>query len=221
MATASVFIAAEERELKGLMSRIPHQPLAWPDAQFARVSGTRILLANGAGPRSIEQLFRNMEPDDTFHVKEFVSTGFCGALDPSLKVGDIVVWGGPVQTSLPYVEGEIWSEDRVLATAEDKRQLRARTGATVVEMEFAAVQKKAREWGVPCRAVRVVSDTAGEDLPLDFNRYRDGDGRFQVGRIALAGLLRPFTVLPELMRLDRQSRLAAENLGAFLADCKF
>ena len=109
----------------------------------------------------------------------------------------------------------------VIVTADEKRRLRERTGATVVEMEFAAVQKIAREWGVPCRAVRVVSDTAGEDLPLDFNRYRDGEGRFQIGRIALAGLLRPFTALPGLMRLDRQSQVAAESLGAFLADCKF
>jgi hypothetical protein len=221
MATASVLIAAEERELKGLLGRVPHEPMAWPDAAFARVSGVRILLANGAGPRSVEQMFRNTEPDDTFHVKEFVSVGFCGALDPALKVGDIVVWGGPVETKLPYVEGEIWSEDRVIVTADEKRRLRERTGATVVEMEFAAVQKIAREWGVPCRAVRVVSDTAGEDLPLDFNRYRDGEGRFQIGRIALAGLLRPFTALPGLMRLDRQSQVAAESLGAFLADCKF
>jgi adenosylhomocysteine nucleosidase len=221
MATASVLIAAEERELKGLLKRLPHQPLAWPDAAFARVSGSRILLANGAGPRSVEQMFENMSPDEGFNIQLMVSVGFCGALDPALKVGDIVVWGGPVETKLPYVQGEIWSEDRVIVTADQKRQLRERTGATVVEMEFAAVQNKAREWGVPCRAVRVVSDTAGENLPLDFNRYRDGDGRFQVGRIALAGLLRPFTVLPELMRLDRQSRLAAENLGAFLADCKF
>lgn len=220
MVTASVFIAAEERELKGLMSRVQHQTLPWPNAAFSQVSGNRIFLANGAGPRAVEQLFAAMEPDQQFKVTEFISTGFCGALDPSLKVGDIVVWGGPVTSTLPYVGGEIWSEDRVVVTAEDKRRLRERTGATVVEMEFAAVQKKAREWGVPCRAIRVVSDTAEESLPLDFNRYRDGDGRFQVGRIALAGMLRPFTVLPELMRLDRQSRLAAENLGAFLADCK-
>ena len=56
MATASVLIAAEERELKGLLGRVPHEPMAWPDAAFARVSGVRILLANGAGPRSVEQM---------------------------------------------------------------------------------------------------------------------------------------------------------------------
>ncbi len=93
-----------------------------------------------------------------------ISTGFCGALDPALRVGEIVRDG-------------IWTEDRVGVTAEDKRRLRQQTGARVVEMEFAAVSAKAAEWGVPCKAIRVVSDTALEDLPLDFNRYRDGDGR--------------------------------------------
>ncbi len=88
-------------------------------------------------------------------------------------------------------------------------------------MEFAAVQAKALEWGVPCRAVRAVSDTAGEDLPLDLNRYRDGDGRFQLARIALAGILRPFTVLPKLMRLNRNSKLAADKLGEFFVSSEF
>jgi adenosylhomocysteine nucleosidase len=140
-------------------------------------------------------------------VTEVISTGFCGALDPALAIGDIVVG-----------TGEIWSEDRVAVSAEDKRRLREKTGARVVEMEFAAVQAKALEWGVPCRAVRVVSDTAGEDLPLDLNRYRDAEGRFQLARIAVAGVLRPFTVLPGLLRLDRNSRVAAEKLGEFFVN---
>jgi adenosylhomocysteine nucleosidase len=146
-----------------------------------------------------------------WQVAEMISTGFCGALDPTLQIGDIVVAGAD----------EVWSEDRVAVRAEEKRQLRERTGARVVEMEFAAVQAKAREWGVPCRAIRVVSDTAGENLPLDFNRYRDADGRFQLARIAIAGLLRPFTVLPKLMQLGRNSRLAAEKLGEFFVNSKF
>jgi hypothetical protein len=65
-----------------------------------------------------------------------------------------------------------------------------------------------------------VSDVAGEDLPLDFNRYRDADGRFNRARIALAAMGRPFSVLPGLLRLDRNCRRAAERLGEFLANCQ-
>ena len=133
------------------------------------------------------------------------------ALDPALRVGDIVV----------SREAKIWSADRVAVSSEEKRQLRQSTGAAVVEMESAAVAEKARKWGLPFRAVKVVSDMADEDLPLDFNQYRDREGRFQVPRIAAAALLHPFRTIPPLLRLNRNCRRAAESLGEFLADCEF
>jgi hypothetical protein len=86
-------------------------------------------------------------------------------------------------------------------------------------MESAAVAAKAREWGVPFRCIKVVSDIAQEDMPLDFNRYRDSAGRFSRSRIALAAMRHPFTAIPKLLRLDRNCRHAAEKLGEFFADC--
>ncbi|MCU1339930.1 MAG: putative phosphorylase, family 1 [Bryobacterales bacterium] len=118
------------------------------------------------------------------------------------------------------MQGDVVSVDRVAITVQEKCELRTATGAAVVEMESAAVAQKAREWDVPFGCVRVVSDAAGEDLPLDFNQYRDADGRFERTRIALAALSRPFTVLPGLVRLDRHCRRAAERLGEFLANCE-
>ena len=70
-------------------------------------------------------------------------------------------------------------------------------------------------------AVKVVSDAANEDLPLDFNQFRDPDGRFQARRIAATALLHPFSTMPALLRLDRNCRRASENLGEFFADCEF
>jgi adenosylhomocysteine nucleosidase len=213
MATAEtlLIVAAESRELAGLLRRTgPGAPVESP-ARFARevrLRGRRaVLIANGPGPRLVRQaLAENVWKK--WNVTQLISAGFCGALDPELRVGDIVTDG-------------IWSQDRVATTAEQKRQLRERTGARVVEMEYAAVVAVASSWGLPCRAAKVVSDTAQEDLPLDFNQYRDQEGRFQSPRIALAGMLRPFSTLPALLRLNRNSKLAAEKLGAFLADCKF
>ena len=88
-------------------------------------------------------------------------------------------------------------------------------------MEYSAVAEIARRWDIPCRAIRVISDTVEENLPLDFNHYRDKNGRFQTGRIAVAGLFRPFSVLPALMRLGRNAGIASEKLGAFFANCQF
>jgi adenosylhomocysteine nucleosidase len=208
---STLIVAAEAREFAGLLKRVgPGTAVSAPNIAFVRdiqLHGRRaILVANGPGPRLVNQMLASPVIQE-WNVTEVISTGFCGALDPSLAIGDIVV-----------ETGEIWSEDRVAVRAEDKRRLRERTGARVVEMEFAAVQAKAQEWGIPCRAVRVVSDTAGEDLPLDLNLYRDAEGRFQLTRIAVAGLLRPFTVLPRLMQLDRNSRFASEKLGEFFVN---
>jgi len=216
MAIASkLLVAAEAREFAGLLSLLGEgRPIACPQAAFSRevtLQGQRaILLANGPGPRLVNQMLASPVIQE-WNVTEIISTGFCGALDPALRIGDIVV----------AEEGDIWSEDRVAVAAEEKRLLFLRTGARVVEMEFAAVQAKAAEWRVPCLAVRVVSDTAKEDLPLDFNRYRDANGRFQLARIALAGLMRPFTVLPQLLRLDRNSKVATKKLGEFLVHSKY
>jgi adenosylhomocysteine nucleosidase len=156
------------------------------------------------------------------NVDGIISTGFCGALDPALQVGNIVVWGdAALAADAPFVRGEIFSADRVAVTASEKRALRNRTGAVAVEMEAAAVKNKATAWGVPFMCIRVVSDTAADDMPLDFNRFRNADGNFSRTRIALAAMARPFSAMPGLMELDRNCRRASRALGDFLADCRF
>jgi adenosylhomocysteine nucleosidase len=216
-----LMVAAEAREFDGILKRAGEtRPLAWQGAAFSREAMWKnsrwFLVANGPGPRLVERALER-KPD----VDRILSIGFCGALDPTLRIGDIVVSGEvPKGLQASFVQGDVVSVDRVAFTAREKCDLRAATGAAVVEMESAAVAQKAREWDVPFGCVRVVSDVAGEDLPLDFNRYRDADGRFERTRIALAALGRPFTVLPGLVRMDRHCRRAAERLGEFLANCE-
>jgi adenosylhomocysteine nucleosidase len=220
-----LMVAAEAREFDGILKRAGDvRPLKWPGAEFSREAAWKnsrwFLIANGPGPRLVERAL-DQEHDRKRDVDRILSVGFCGALDPALQIGDIVVSGEvPKGLGASFVQGDVVSVDRVAFTAREKCDLRAATGAAVVEMESAAVAQKAREWEVPFGCIRVVSDAAGEDLPLDFNRYRDADGRFDRTRIALAALGRPFTVLPGLIRLDRHCRRAAERLGEFLANCE-
>jgi hypothetical protein len=213
-------VAAEAREFKGILKRFgPAAKVKFKDAQFAREvskDGDRwLLVANGPGPRLVEEVL-----GQKMNVNGIINTGFCGALDPSLSIGDIVVWGD-VPCDARFVRGEISSSDRVVITAGEKRQLREKTGAIAAEMEAGAVKKTADKWGVPFYCVRAVSDTALEDMPLDFNLYRDSDGRFSLPRIALAAMSRPFTRIPALRRLEANCNVASESLGAFFADCRF
>ncbi len=109
--------------------------------------------------------------------------------------------------------------DRVAVTVRHKRELLA-LGCSVVEMEAGAVALAASDRNLPFYCIRVVSDTASESLPLDFNRFRDKSGRFNRGRIAAEALLRP-TAVPRLLEFGRIARAASESLGEFLAQCKF
>ena len=175
------------------------------------------MVANGPGEALVLEALKENK-----HVDGIVSTGLCGALDPALRIGDVVVAGdAPIKSRVPCVRGAVHSIDHVVVTAAEKRVLRNQTGAAAVDMEAASVQRKAAEWGVPFLCIRAVSDRAGDTLPLDFNRYRNARGDFSRTRIALAAMARPFTVMPQLIEFDRNCRRAADALGDFLADCRF
>jgi adenosylhomocysteine nucleosidase len=219
--TTVLLVAAEAREFDGIRRQLgAGTAIEWPGAVFARevIRGSvrYWLVANGPGPRLVMQALEPPRP-----VQFVISTGFCGALDPDLRVGDVIATTNLPEASLPFFQGAVHSADRVAVTKEEKRELRVLTGASAVDMEAATVERRAREWGVPFLCIRVVSDAASDDMPLDFNKFRDSEGRFSRPRIAAAALRQPFTSIPALLRLNRCCRYASEMLGAFLANCRF
>jgi Phosphorylase superfamily len=219
-------MAAERREFDGIRKRIGNtKQLMWPGAKFAceaEWQGDRWwMLANGPGETLVLDVLKEKKDVDGM-----ISTGLCGALDPALRLGDVVVSGNAHievtnDTRAPFVRGAVHTIDHVAITAAEKRGLHNRTGAIAVDMESAAVERRAAEWNVPYLCIRAVSDRAGDTLPLDFNRYRNDRGDFSRIRIALAAVARPFTVMPQLMEFDRNCRRAVDALGDFLADCRF
>ena len=179
------------------------------------------MLANGPGEALVLEALKEKKDVDGM-----ISTGLCGALDPALRVGDVVVSGNAhievgMGARAQFVRGAVHTIAHVAVTAAEKRTLRNQTGASAVDMESAAVERKAAEWNVPYLCIRAVSDRAGDSLPLDFNRYRNARGDFSRTRIALAAIARPFTLMPQLVEFDRNCRRAVDALGDFLADCRF
>ncbi|HEX5230080.1 MAG TPA: hypothetical protein VFW44_20345 [Bryobacteraceae bacterium] len=224
-----VFVAAERRELDGLLRHVDKvHKVDWP-IDFAR-RGTlngrdAALVANGPGPRlagAAMDVVKEMQG-----IEALISTGFCGGLADSLQACDIFVATEVVGVAPAMVPasprsfqlGKLLSIDRVVSMAAEKSALRSQADA--VEMEAAAVAELARESNVPFYAVRVVTDTSGESFPLDFNQTRGRDGRFSRSKIVAAALRRPVTTVPELMKLNQRTKRAAQALGDFLADARF
>jgi adenosylhomocysteine nucleosidase len=234
-----LFIAAERRELDGVLANADRvKKLGWPIAfaGMAWLHGEAVLLvANGPGPKLAGQAVEIAK--EHTELKGLVSTGFCGALNPALEACDIFVatevadarlalslphfhsCDRPAST-LPCKTGRLLSLDRVVSTAAEKAEFR-KTGADAVDMEAAAVAEKAGQWNLPLYCIRVVTDTASESFPLDFNQMRDSNGRFSRARILAAALRRPAVVMPGLLKLNRRTKSAAKALGDFIVHARF
>jgi nucleoside phosphorylase len=240
---AILYIASESAELTPFAKHLTGlRPLKWPlgYAQEGILNDRRILLAaNGAGPKlaaqALEIAIRAISAADlqSSALEAAVSVGFCGALQPHLKEGEIIVASSlkspdssetlpcaAVDCARPFLTGDILSQDRVAGQSSEKLDLGRRCQALAVEMEAWGVAARAKRAGLPFCCIKVVSDRADESFGLDFNEVRSGDGRISRGKIVAKALARP-SVIPELFRLKRRAEMAASMLGDFLVSCRF
>jgi len=105
--------------------------------------------------------------------------------------------------------------DEIVWRADSKRALAATLGREdlgFVDMESTAIARVCAERNLPFLIVRSITDLLNEDLPLDFNKYRDGDGRVNSSRVARAALLKP-KALGGLLELRRRSELCAGRMA--------
>jgi len=177
------------------------------------------VVVSGMGAAAAERAVKSKLAERNWRL--VLTCGFAGGLSPDLPAEKVVFDADenfPLRlalTSAGAVPARFHCAERVAVTAREKAALRERTGAEVVEMESGVIRRLCRERGIPSATVRVISDAAHEDLPLDFNALMQADGRLNVARLALAVLSRPQKI-PALMALGRRSKAAAARLASVL-----
>lgn len=194
-----------------------------------------VLIETGEGTENAERRVRSWLQHRK--VRAVFGIGFAGALSPSLHVGDLVVardgheaWQAPPSPELLSAAaqvrvapltirfGTIITADEIVCEAKGKRALALTLAANdigCVDMESSAVAQVCAEHRLPFLIVRCILDELDEDLPLDFNRCRNPDGRVSSTKVLKAALLHPSS-LKGLWELRRRSRWCAERLALFI-----
>jgi adenosylhomocysteine nucleosidase len=171
------------------------------------------LICGGIGAecarRATEAVIREVNPT------RVISIGFAGALDGSLRVGDVI----EPQTVIHVADGvrtEIGSGTGILVTsagvadAAQKARFAKAYAASAVDMEAGAVAQGALARGVEFGAVKAISDVAEFKLPA-LDRFVGADGSFRSAGFGFHVALRPW-LWATTIALARNSSKASRSL---------
>jgi adenosylhomocysteine nucleosidase len=209
--------------------------------RFTQAGHEFLLVESGMGfhnaAKAVELLIRDGRPD------LLVSAGFCGGIAPEFLAGDVVVAKEIIIANdggfedIPVLLSPVGRNFIAFETAEGNRTIGGAFVSTsvvmskrslagmlqgsyqnpVVEMESGAVAIIAAENNIPLLAIRAVSDSAAEELLFSLDEFCDPDlRRIRIRKVLLTILRRP-RIIPQLLRLSRSSRRAAESLTAALS----
>ena len=143
-----------------------------------------------------------------------ILAGFAGALDPTLKVGDVVLDECPQ----PWAEafngrrGRICASREIIETPEQKAALFSKTGALAVDMESDILRAWAAKTAIPFISIRAISDSADQSLDPALLRLIDSFGRPKVATLIVSLIRRP-ALMHNLLQLRAASNMAGRCLG--------
>jgi adenosylhomocysteine nucleosidase len=230
---------ALENEFSPWHARRKFHPGKWGEADVycAEVGFAEVgVVLTGAGAKQAHLEAAKVLGSDPESINLCISSGLAGALKSAYQVGQVLAArsirteaeltdpsNNPLASSAPLlsfaeecgatVVEQFYSAVRVVGRAEEKRHLGERSDA--VEMESFEILLESAAYGIPAIAIRAISDSVDDDLPLDMNRIFTDEGQVSIPRVLGQVALHP-TSVPDLVRLGQNSKAAAESLARFL-----
>lgn len=229
-------LAALDRELAPIIRRMAVKERGQTDAMAywrGGFAGTdAVLVRTGVGPARARAAAESVVT--RFQLELIVSVGYAGGLVDSLKPAMLVVAEGVIRNgtqlalpaegveramvvaeelAVPFQKGWLMTVDKPLVTPESKRSAHEEWGAIAVEMETGEVAGVAADAGVPCVALRAISDTSGQSLHVAGKCVVSRRDPIALARIALH-LARHPALIPHAWRLHRQGGQCSARLVA-------
>jgi adenosylhomocysteine nucleosidase len=212
-------------------------PAARQGAELLRLADGALLVVSGIGRSAAAPAARRLV---LAGVTALASYGMAGGLDPTLICGAVLLpeevaaaggadsrvvlptsreWRQQLRAALPasciVCGGTLLTSERPLGRPGAKVAAWRQTGAVGVDMESATIAQVAAQAGLPFIALRVIVDTATDELPAAVIAASAG-GRLRIGRLA-AGLARAPADVGALIRLSARYRIASRVLATVAA----
>jgi len=197
------------------------------------------LQISGMGAAAVDRCLNELT---TENISGLVSWGVCGALQPTLKPGDLIIpttvmnqnkqtfecdndWRQEILNTLPnpqqnsafssaFTDSLLADSETVVATPDAKMTLADSGGADAVDMESFAIANFANEHKIPFVIVRAVIDTIDDTLPSS-TAFKPGQSSASANTV-LKAITNPYQWLA-LMRTGKQFSTALASLKT-LAD---
>jgi adenosylhomocysteine nucleosidase len=207
------------KSLTGILITFAVREEAAPFLSILKSAATARVNLTGIGRRNAERAIR--EALAKHRPAAVITSGFAGALDPTLTVGTVVFDAdpgtsfGPLLSKAGAVPVRFACTGRVVSSAREKQDLWKSSGANAVEMESEVIRSLCQQMAIPSATVRVISDAAHEDLPLDFNRFLGPDHQLNYAPLLWA-LVRSPRKLASLLRFRKQIKRVGVELSAVL-----
>jgi adenosylhomocysteine nucleosidase len=207
-------VAALEREVKPLVRNWRSNFRAHGNRRFKFFENDdRVLVCGGIGAEAARRACEAAIA--LYHPEVVQSAGFAGALDETLKVGDIFCPrrvinfrdGSSVETGIG--QGVLLSYERI-ADRDQKLRLAKEYGAQAVDMEAAAIAHTAQLHGLRFQVIKAISDEIDDFLP-DLQRFVESGGEFRTAAFIGSIAVRPW-LWPHVARLRGNSAAASRAL---------
>jgi len=196
-----------------------------------------VLVQSGIGKQRAED--STLQVIDHFQPKVLISTGYAGAVQPELNVGDLVIadsilevngkrkyfsdpnWldrarNTPCSDGIKAVVGGLLTVNTVIHEPAAKRELGTSYCVQAVEMETSAIARVAEEKGLPLLSVRAISDRVDQEL-LDSSSFLGSDGEISTLKAGWYVLTHPGSIKSALS-LRTQTQFATQSMTRFLSD---
>lgn len=180
-----------------------------------------LIVCGGIGPMSARIAAEAAYQHCHGHVSLFISAGFAGALQPSLRVGDIVrpaeiISDADGQRLVTTAGKSVLVSAGAIASESVKQIFAHKYNAEAVDMEAYSVGDVASIYKIPFIAIKAISDELSFPMP-PLGRFVNDSGEFRTASFIGYASVRPW-LWPTVLQLRRNAFMAADKLAVALRD---